>query len=224
MERLLESLGLWLDPVARSGPENMAVDEWLLETVSSPILRVYRWCSGWVSLGCFCSLNQAIDGFPGRRYVRRPSGGGIVDHQYDWTYSLVISKDEKLYRERASESYRLVHQILSSVLSDRFKLYSPASSVGELGGVCFEKPVESDVLNIEGNKVAGAGQRRTKDGLLHQGSVFGEINNNVSNDRSKRFASALCDRWEMVEVDPPAEVIRAKVDSKYGSETWTYRR
>jgi lipoate-protein ligase A len=36
---------------------------------------------------------------------------------------------------------------------------------------CFEKPVAWDLLGADGEKIAGAGQRRSRKGILHQGSV-----------------------------------------------------
>ena len=39
---IFDSLQVWSDKEARTGPENMAVDEWLLESVGEfPILRIY---------------------------------------------------------------------------------------------------------------------------------------------------------------------------------------
>jgi len=202
----------------------MAVDEWLLESTDCSILRVYDWNGKWGSLGCFCSLNQALGKYPSVCWVRRSTGGGVVDHQNDWTYTLVIPETEKLANVSASQSYRLIHEKLSNVLSDRFKLVDSASSVSELGGVCFEKPVAFDIMNDVGNKVAGAGQRRTKQGLLHQGSVGGRCESTDSVNRSIRFAEALSEHWERVDLTPPEDVIREKVATRYGNEEWTRRR
>ena len=55
----LDHLQLWNDPDSRPGPENMAVDEWLLETASEPVLRVYGWERDWVSVGYFGSMQDA---------------------------------------------------------------------------------------------------------------------------------------------------------------------
>ncbi len=224
MEFPLTSLKLWLDPIQRSGPENMAVDEWLLETIAEPILRIYEWKGAWGSLGRFCELNQATESLINVCLVRRSTGGGIVDHQNDWTYSLVIPEKEKLAQTRASESYRTIHEALSFVLSDCFRLVSQVPGVSELGGVCFEKPVAFDVIDDVGNKIAGAGQRRTKEGLLHQGSVFGKCNPIDSIDRSKRFCAVLSPHWTAVELVPPTDVIRRKVAERYANEEWTKRR
>jgi lipoate-protein ligase A len=213
-----------LDPVPRSGPDNMAVDEWLLETTETPVLRIYGWNGQWGSLGCFCCLKQAIDQLPEHRLVRRQTGGGIVDHQQDWTYSLVITKNESLFRFRAVESYKLIHQVICNVLSDSFKLVQPVSSEPELGGVCFERPVAFDVVDAVGNKIAGAGQRRTKDGFLHQGSILGRCIGLDSIKRSFRLAEALSSCWKEIDLAPPSDVIRKKVEDRFGNDSWTLRR
>lgn len=202
----------------------MAVDEWLLETSVLPVLRVYDWNERWGSLGRFCCLNQAIDGNSSVCWVRRSTGGGIVDHQNDWTYSLVIPETENLARISASQCYKQIHEALLVVLSDRFKLVDSTDVKAELGGICFEKPVISDVVDSAGNKVAGAGQRRTKQGLLHQGSVAGRCESVDSIDRSKRFASLLTDDWEQVDLLVPEDLIAEKVAQRYGNPEWTSRR
>ena len=43
----MAEMELWVDALARSGPECMAVDEWLYENARKPVLRVYRW-RGWI--------------------------------------------------------------------------------------------------------------------------------------------------------------------------------
>lgn len=213
-----------MDPVVRTGPENMAVDEWLLETMIDPILRVYRWQGRWGSLGCFGCLKEAIETNSKISWVRRSTGGGIVDHQRDWTYSFLIPATEKLVRLKPLESYRLIHERLNFVLIDRFNLCRSGAVEGRPGGVCFESPVEFDLIDGVGNKVAGAGQRRTKQGLLHQGSVAGLIEAIDSIDRSKRLAGALCVNWKEVEIDVPREAIEEKVLLRYGNPAWTARR
>ena len=40
------------------------------------------------------------------------------------------------------------------------------------GSVCFNNPVAFDLADTQGVKIAGAGQRRTRHGLLHQGSLL----------------------------------------------------
>jgi len=136
---------------------------------------------------------------------RRPTGGGVVDHREDWTYTLVVPRGHALYDARATESYRLVHAALVESLraqnqpvvlkqtcdSDCRSLLagddpdenpappeSPASRLLRKAApagptVCFTRPELYDVLNSDtGAKVAGAAQKRTKHGLLFQGSLW----------------------------------------------------
>jgi len=224
MNPLFSSLKLWIDPTPRSGPENMAIDDWLLETADEPILRVYEWEQHWGSLGCFCPLNQSIESFDGIEWVRRSTGGGIVDHQNDWTYTLVIPETDLFARISARVSYQVIHNVLSFVLSDRFNLSLNGYSQSELGGICFQKAVEFDLVDAVGNKIAGAGQRRTKHGLLHQGSVAERSESNDSIDRSKRFASLLSVGWTEFQPAIPVDWLARKISEKYGNPDWMARR
>lgn len=202
----------------------MAVDEWLLETTDLPLLRIYGWKGKWGSIGVFNRLIEARDHLSDGSIVRRSTGGGVVDHQNDWTYSLVIPETSELAQIKAVESYRLIHERLSLVLSDQFNLSFGSKKRPEVGGACFELPVDFDVLDETGKKIAGAGQRRTKEGLLHQGSVAGYCNPEESRVRSHRLASALSSSWDEIEMAPPSEVIHQKVVERYGNDQWTRRR
>jgi lipoate-protein ligase A len=86
---------------------------------------------------------------------------------------------------------------------------------------CFMNPVRADVL-IDGRKIAGAAQRRTRQGLLHQGSIQ---NIDAGNDLAERFAQALSkeiERWEInVEIVRRAQEIATQ---KYGTEAWARKR
>lgn len=174
---LFEVLRVWKDSVARSGPENMAVDEWLTtQTAEGPILRIYDWDGDWVSLGYFQSLAEAQRLFGNEvSYVRRWTGGGIVDHRKDSTYTLVIPRSEKATSMRGAEIYCAIHKFV--VLALR-KSGVDCDITGEdsenKSAACFKKLVRWDIVS-NGKKLAGAGQRRGKWGTLHQGSVMGAV-------------------------------------------------
>jgi lipoate-protein ligase A len=153
----------------------MAIDELLLRDLGNqPVLRVYDWDGAWVSVGYFGDLEAARAEFgPGVSLVRRWTGGGVVDHREDFTYSLVIPPVHPLSKAGRREVYRAVHEGVAAALQAcgvKARLVAqdmPGESVH-----CFEKPVAWDVVAEDGRKLAGAGQRRTRDGFLHQGSVL----------------------------------------------------
>jgi lipoate-protein ligase A len=171
---IFESLKVWRDPVARSGPENMATDEWLFrQGGEEPLLRLYEWAGDWVSLGYFQSLSEARVIFGGDlKYVRRWTGGGIVDHRADSTYTLVIPRSEELAGSRGSESYCAIHKAVAACLQGGGQACDLATEDSKSDSkACFERPVQWDLLATGGGKLAGAGQRRGREGILHQGSV-----------------------------------------------------
>lgn len=216
---------LWVDSVERTGPEAMAVDEWLMDTVGSPCLRVYRWAGAWGSVGYFGELDEADASLPGLNWVRRWTGGGIVDHRADWTYTLVVPAGEALAGMRGAESYRVVHEVLAGVLG-REGIGAGLAAAGSVsaGGLCFEHPVGHDLVAADGGKLAGAGQRRCRSGLLHQGSVAAGCDAAAGEARAVRFADALACDWTRVACEPPEAWIVAKVASRYGSAAWSAGR
>lgn len=173
---MFETLEFWRDEVARTGAENMAIDQLLMERIGvHPILRVYRWSEPALSFGYFLAMADVEALFPpegGLNYVRRWTGGGIVDHRIDITYTLVIPRTHRLSRARGAESYCVIHKALAASLlqmGESARLTPVDEGDGALA--CFDNPVAHDVTDAAGQKMAGAGQRRTRHGLLHQGSV-----------------------------------------------------
>jgi lipoate-protein ligase A len=167
---------VWHDPLARSGPENMALDETLLENLGDlPVLRIYGWKGDWISLGYFQRLAEARRLFPDRgvQFVRRMTGGGIVDHRRDLTYSLLVPRGLPMAEARGDESYRRIHQ---SVVETLQAAEIPARMLDDDdasdSAACFEHGVAWDVVGKDGRKLAGAGQKRSRAGLLHQGSIL----------------------------------------------------
>lgn len=223
---VFERLLLWLDPVKRPGPEAMAVDEWLLETADQPILRVYGWLGNWGSIGYFGSLDEARAAFHGEiDWVRRWTGGGTVDHRADWTYTVVSPFEEPLTRLKGAESYRLLHDALAEAL--RMESIDARLSTGseETGAsLCFENPVNHDLMDPLQRKLAGAGQRRTKHGLLHQGSVAAPCDATLSERRAKHLASLLAENWRIVSLEPSREDLLERIGKRYAASSWTTRR
>ena len=220
-----EHLHVWMDPVNRPGPEAMAVDEWLLDHVRLPVLRIYGWLGDWGSLGYFGSLGDATASFPGVSWVRRWTGGGTVDHRADWTYTVVAPAGEPLADMRGDGSYRMIHAVLAAALTEEGITARLSSGDEETGAsMCFENPVNHDLVGADGRKLAGAGQRRSRHGLLHQGSVAAFCDLETSRLRGTRLASGLAKHWKFKDFSPQEDRIAEMVAARYAGSQWTNRR
>ncbi len=150
---------------------NMAVDEALLQTLNEAVLRIYGWDRPAVSLGYFQHVSVVP---PGREFVRRFTGGGLVDHARDLTYTIVLPRSHPLSAAGTSAMYCAVHKAVVGALVDlgvQAKL-TPVALDGD-ASACFQKAVAHDVICARtGGKLAGAAQRRNRQGVLHQGSVL----------------------------------------------------
>jgi lipoate-protein ligase A len=209
---VLPQLQLWLDPIPRDGPENMAVDQWLAENCEVPVLRSYRWTPGWGSFGYFVKTADLPDN--GLKWVRRWTGGGIVDHREDWTYTLFIPRGCGLAEARGAESYRVIHAALVSALrASGIEARLSGEMPLAIGGECFLQPVEHDVMDASGRKIAGAGQRRTARGLLHQGSV-------AAGACAEALAASLAGEVLVREFTPDAVWVEETATNRYANIAW----
>jgi lipoate-protein ligase A len=153
---------------------NMALDEALLQAMprlKSPVLRFYSWSEKAASFGYFQKYAQVEQMTHLRPLVRRPTGGGLVPHDADWTYSVAFPVAHYWYDLAATESYRRIHEWIKSALAANAVTTELAAACRRATpGQCFAGYERSDVL-WNGLKIAGAAQRRTREGLLIQGSV-----------------------------------------------------
>lgn len=175
----LPHLTCWIDTTGRDGPANMAWDQALHELAEGPWLRVYRWPRAEVTFGYFMPWSEVEPRLDGRPATRRWTGGGLVEHGDDWTFSLMVPRACLPAHWSPRASYQRLHQCLLEALGQTIPAASadePGLSLADRedgagpGGACFERPVTADLM--AGNrKVAGGAQRRGRCGLLHQGSV-----------------------------------------------------
>ncbi|MEP6662303.1 MAG: hypothetical protein ABJC04_01445 [Verrucomicrobiota bacterium] len=153
---------------------NMALDETLLENaplIAKPVLRFYSWSTPAATFGYSQRVADLERVTLLRPLIRRTTGGGLVPHDGDWTYSLTFPPDHFWYELKATESYQRVHawiQFSLQKLNVTTEL-SPCCKK-DIPGQCFLGAEKFDLL-WRGRKIAGAAQRRSKTGLLIQGSV-----------------------------------------------------
>ena len=153
---------------------NMALDEALLENASrlnAPVLRFYGWTAPAATVGYFQKISEVERATPLRPLIRRPTGGGIVPHDADWTYSAVFPPGHEWHSLKAEESYRRIHDWLRRTFAEMNVATELAPCCKKsLPGQCFVGHEKHDLL-WHGKKIAGAAQRRNQLGLLIQGSV-----------------------------------------------------
>jgi lipoate-protein ligase A len=160
---------------------NMALDEALLEAMprlGRPVLRFYGWTEPAAPFGYFQKFSEVERVTLLRPLIRRPTGGGIVPHDSDWTYSFVFPAGHEWHSLAATESYRRIHAWIQRAFVElkvatelapcrKSAIRNPQSAIPS---ACFTGYEKSDLL-WRGKKIAGAAQRRNKSGLLIQGSV-----------------------------------------------------
>ena len=231
---MFAALNVYHDAAAHSAAMNMAIDEALLEYATVPSIRFYRWHSPALSFGYFGKFAHVACYASERDLVRRWTGGGIVFHGDDLTYSIVIPANDNAFSESSMAIYEKVHGVLCDAVGGNGKRAVVAGG-GNPGGAadairiafsaggynCFANPVRADVI-VDGRKIAGAAQRRTRRGLLQQGSIQGI---DLENGLSERFAVELSNNCQPQSL-PKAVRCRAReiAAQKYGAEAWLRKR
>jgi lipoyl(octanoyl) transferase len=217
------ALDVYHDHTPHSAAMNMAIDEALLEYAANPVVRFYRWQSPALSFGYFGRFSDVVSYQRERDLVRRWTGGGIVFHGNDLTYSIVIPASEAVFGEQSTSIYQKIHHALCDVLVEAGHpaLLGTETGVNDPGYNCFANPVRADVL-INGRKVAGAAQRRTRRGLLQQGSIQGV---DLENGLAQQFTQALSADCSERKLD--GEILnraRELTEQKYGTDAWLRKR
>lgn len=171
MHSLFDLIDLIYDLEPHPAALNMAMDEILLQSLEHPVLRIYRWLKPSVSFGYFERYDAVKIEYPDRDPVRRWTGGGVVLHGDDLTYSLLVPKGAPFFKFKTAESYQAIHERIAEAMNRVGVSVDMAGAPHQkVSQACFENPALHDILS-QGHKIAGAAQRRTRFGLLHQGSI-----------------------------------------------------
>lgn len=171
---------------------NMAIDEAVFTRTRTehyrPTLRFFQWEKPSISYGYAVAVEKELDihycQSNGIQIVRRITGGGVVFHKCDITFTIVFP--ENLVPDTGSvlSSYKFINDTFIAGLKNfgidggfyDLSEQSEEKSGGE--NVCFIKPTKYDVV-YEGKKLVGNAQRRKKGYILNHGSLL------FSNDYKK---------------------------------------
>ncbi len=170
-----------LDTGTASAEANMSLDAKLLSELDpkgNPILHFYRWAGPSATYGHFIKPSDYFDlektQWHNLALAKRPTGGGIIFHIWDFAFSFLMPAENPHFSVGTLDNYRFVNETVLEVMRGFFSLKGPvelhSSEPTEDLHFCMAKPTQYDVIH-QGLKVAGAAQRRTKKGYLHQGSI-----------------------------------------------------
>lgn len=152
----------------------MALDEAVL-LASAPdavVLRVYEWKGE----GCTFGYSQKYADAkklcrPGLEPVRRTTGGGVVHHDGDVTFSLVFPWDRTCAPETI---YKNIHRGIHQALKARGTangLWSPEEKAPGIAVSCFARAEKADLVDAEDRKILGGALRKKGVKGLYQGSL-----------------------------------------------------
>jgi lipoate-protein ligase A len=174
-----------LDTGIGSSDANMQLDKSLLEKLDptgNPILHLYGWNSKAATFGFFIQpekhFNLSLAKKHQLSFSRRPTGGGIVFHIWDLAFSFLMPSNHPAFFISTLKNYQFVNEAVLDTMREFFMIEGlmeliplnfPSLAEG-CQNFCMAKPTQYDVV-FNGKKIAGAAQRRKKQGYLHQGTI-----------------------------------------------------
>lgn len=223
--------GLHLESPALDVFGQMAADEALARSHPGAFcLRFYRWRGPGTTFGYAQRIREVEKKLPPEMKAvctRRPTGGGIVPHVDDLTFSCVFPAEGVL---RPAAHYRRLHSALQAALDgDGWVTQLSGAEGGHApqgpGGAsqCFQRPVALDIL-ADGNKILGGALRRYGDTVLYQGS----LQRPGIRARAAKLEAAFREHlglewelaWENAEPDPAVQAAAAALEEQYRSPEW----
>ena len=171
---------LYLNPLELSGPEQMAIDLFLLEKSFTDqkfnmAVRFYTWDGDWLSIGK--NQKELPKGWlkllknEQLKIVRRPSGGNAVLHSRGLTYALIW----KYPPRNKKESYLKTTQWLKCGLKKAgVDLFFGTEPVQISNNNCFSTSTLADLVDKDKNKHIGSAQYWRKGHLLQHGEILME--------------------------------------------------
>ncbi|MCR4294585.1 MAG: hypothetical protein NUW21_03565 [Elusimicrobia bacterium] len=167
-------LGSRLSPLVLDAAGHMALDEAVL--LESPpdalVLRVYEWKEESCTFGFsqkYADVKKLCKA--GVEPVRRATGGGVVFHDGDVTFSLVFPWDRTCAPETI---YKNIHRGIHQALKARGTvngMWSPKEKSPGIAARCFARAEKADLVDADDNKILGGALRKKGVKGLYQGSL-----------------------------------------------------
>jgi lipoate-protein ligase A len=167
-----------IDSGASDAATNMATDEALLLSyrpgTSMPVLRLYGWRPAAFSIGLSQNPRHLLktDAF-----VRRPTGGGLLFHDQELTYSFVASAQDIGVSLGVKESFAHITGFILELYralglkahfaknTKRLLTRSPL-----IAALCLSRQEAYDII-VNGKKIGGHAQKRVRHLILQHGTI-----------------------------------------------------
>ena len=167
-----------LDSGALDGAENMALDAGLMERArvsGEAVLRVYAWARPTLSFGRHEAVHSHFDAAQlereGVSAVRRPTGGRVLMHDREVTYSVTAPSPDV---GPLAEDYRAINALLRNAMERIGIVVTEAPGTGGRrpgGAACFAEPAAGELV-VGNRKLVGSAQARERGALLQHGSIL----------------------------------------------------
>ncbi|MCX5796640.1 MAG: hypothetical protein NTY77_14195 [Elusimicrobia bacterium] len=205
----------------------MALDEATLVLCpeGSVVLRFFRWAGPALTFGysqnwATASAAAQAAGIPTSQTVRRATGGGIVFHDGDLTFSMVFPWP------RLSPPLRVYEGIHRGVLGGLQGLGLEAvmaqTPAAQRQSRCFAGPEAFDIVDGSGRKLLGGALRRRLGRGLYQGSLRAAGREGLE----AAMGEGLAREWGPLtfSVDGSWLAAAEALAEKYASDSWNRRR
>jgi len=211
---------------AYPGDVNMALDVILAREAGScgrPVIRFYRWNEPTISVGRSVAPAQAFGAaicYPSCQLVRRPTGGGVVQHSDQMSFALAWPRGWVEALRNLRESYFAIHRAVQQGLVDcGYPTTQVAESDLDGGILCSTHRVAGDLVADTGGKVVGGAQWRLAGAVLYEGHLWVRWMPMLEDAIAFRLAALLnCHAVEIPLSPDELELGRST------AETWAIRR
>ena len=161
----------------------MQKDSQLIDNLANqqrPLVRFYEWESPTITYGYFINPeDHLVNHISGFDLARRPTGGGILFHANDWTFTVAIPRSHPKFSQNVLENYRLINEAVLEAICETVSSMSERPTIAlqkeepllSMRAFCMAAATKYDLL-LDGLKIGGSAQRKTQFGFVHQASVF----------------------------------------------------
>ena len=212
--------------VSRNCPMNMAIDEmFFTKSDFVPVFRFYQWTEPSYSIGYFQKISD-IKNENKYPITRRMTAGLAVLHDYDLSYSLIISDDLWKHIYNQEETYKIVHNEIKKALSaigiTCDNVTNPDTAHKDIS--CVKTFYKDDVF-LNGKKLVGSCQRRRGRKILVQGSIHIKLTQEQINIFANKIFMNIsdflnCSRYIKPITDQETHDAGIIAQTKYASDKW----